>query len=130
MEASTAQVNELERRIDLTVAIADLEREMEPRLKRMGRNLKMPGFRPGKVPFTIVKQQYGAQAHNEAMNEAIERAFSDAVRSQQLRVAGYPSIEPKDGAVEGVLQLRGKRPDHAGNAGGLDGVAYFGFRPG
>ena len=55
----------------------------------------MPGFRPGKVPASIVKQQYGAQAHNEAMNEAIERAFSDAVRSQQLRVAGYPRIEAK-----------------------------------
>ena len=95
MEASTAQVNELERRIDLTVAIADLEREMEPRLKRMGRNLKMPGFRPGKVPFAIVKQQYGDQAHYEALNEALERAFGEAAKAQDLRVAGNPRIEPK-----------------------------------
>ena len=85
----------LERRLDLAVAIADLDKEIEQRLKRLGKNAKMPGFRPGKVPASIVKQQYGAQAHNEAMNEAIERAFSDAVRSQQLRVAGYPRIEAK-----------------------------------
>jgi len=95
MEASTAQVNELERRIDLTVAIADLEREMEPRLKRMGRNLKMPGFRPGKVPFTIVKQQYGDQARQEVLSEKLDQAFGEAVNAQKMRVAGYPTLEPK-----------------------------------
>ena len=92
MEASTAQVNELERRIDLTVAIADLEREMEPRLKRMGRNLKMPGFRPGKVPFAIVKQQYGDQARQEVLSEKLDQAFGEAVNAQKMRVAGYPTL--------------------------------------
>ncbi|WP_415035326.1 trigger factor [Azonexus sp.] len=95
MEASTAQVNELERRIDLSVAIADLEQEMEPRLKRMGRNLKMPGFRPGKVPFSIVKQQYGSEARQEVLSEKLDQAFGAAVTAQNLRVAGYPSLEPK-----------------------------------
>ncbi len=95
MEASTAQVNELERRIDLTVAIADLEQEMEPRLKRMGRNLKMPGFRPGKVPFSIVKQQYGDQARQEVLSEKLDQAFGEAVNAQKMRVAGYPTLEPK-----------------------------------
>ena len=91
-----AKINKaLERRLDLAVAIADLDKEIEQRLRKISKTVKMPGFRPGKVPANIVKQQYGAQAHNEAMNEAIERAFSDAVRSQQLRVAGYPRIEAK-----------------------------------
>ncbi len=93
--AEAVQPSALERRLDLAVALADLDKDIEQRLKRLGKNVKMPGFRPGKVPANIVKQQYGAQAHNEAMNEAIERAFSDAVRSQQLRVAGYPRIEAK-----------------------------------
>ena len=93
--AEAVQPSALERRLDLAVALADLDKDIEQRLKRMSKNVKMPGFRPGKVPANIVKQQYGAQAHNEAMNEAIERAFSDAVRSQQLRVAGYPRIEAK-----------------------------------
>lgn len=97
MEATTAQANELERRIDLSIAIADVEKEMEPRLKRMGRNMKMPGFRPGKVPFAMVKQQYGDQARHEVLSEQLDRAFGEAVTAQKLHVAGYPRLEPKAG---------------------------------
>lgn len=95
MEATTAQVNELERRIDLSIAIADVEKEMEPRLRRMGRNLKMPGFRPGKVPFAMIKQQYGEQARHEVLSEQLDRAFGEAITAQKLHVAGYPRLEPK-----------------------------------
>lgn len=95
MEATTAQVNELERRIDLSIAIADVEKEMEPRLRRMGRNMKVPGFRPGKVPFAMVKQQYGDQARHEVLSEQLDRAFGEAVTAQKLHVAGYPRLEPK-----------------------------------
>ena len=95
MEATTAQANELERRIDLSIAIADVEKEMEPRLKRMGRNMKVPGFRPGKVPFAMVKQQYGDQARHEVLSEQLDRAFGTAVIEQKLLVAGYPRLEPK-----------------------------------
>jgi len=86
----------LERRIDLAVAIADLDKDVDARLQRMGKNVKMPGFRPGKVPANIIRQQYGAEARNEALNAAVERAFGEAVVSQKLRVAGYPRIEPKN----------------------------------
>jgi trigger factor len=79
MEATTAQANELERRVDLSIAIADVEKEMEQRLKRMGKNIKMPGFRPGKVPFSIVKQQYGDQARHEVLSEELDRVFGEAV---------------------------------------------------
>lgn len=95
MEATTAQANELERRVDLSIAIADVEKEMEQRLKRMGKNMKMPGFRPGKVPFNIVKQQYGDQARHEVLSEELDRVFGETVTEQKLRVAGYPRIEPK-----------------------------------
>ena len=95
MEATTAQASELERRVDLSIAIADVEKEMEQRLKRMGKNMKMPGFRPGKVPFNIVKQQYGDQARHEVLSEALDRVFGETVTEQKMRVAGYPRIEPK-----------------------------------
>jgi trigger factor len=68
---------------------------MEQRLKRMGKNVKMPGFRPGKVPFSIVKQQYGDQARHEVLSEELDRVFGQTVTDQKLRVAGYPRIEPK-----------------------------------
>lgn len=89
------QPNVLERRLDLSLVIADLDKDTDQRLKRIGKNFKMAGFRPGKVPANIVKQQYGDQARYEAMNEALERVFGETVKAQQLRVAGQPSIEPK-----------------------------------
>ncbi len=95
MEATTAQANALERSVDLSIAIADIEKEMDQRLKRMGKNIKMPGFRPGKVPFSIVKQQYGDQARHEVLSEQLDRVFGETVTAQKLRVAGYPRIEPK-----------------------------------
>jgi trigger factor len=95
MEATTAQASELERRVDLSIAIADVEKEMEHRLVRMGKNMKVPGFRPGKVPFKIVKQQYGDQARHEVLSEELDRVFGETVTTQKMRVAGYPRIEPK-----------------------------------
>lgn len=95
MEATTAQANELERRVDLSIAIGDVEKEMDQRLKRMGKNMKMPGFRPGKVPFGIVKQQHGDQARHEVLSEELDRVFGETITAQKMRVAGYPRIEPK-----------------------------------
>ena len=95
MEATTAQANDLERRVDLSIAISNVEKEMEQRLKRMGKNMKMSGFRPGKVPFSIVKQQHGDQARHEVLSEELDRVFGEAVTTQKMRVAGYPRIEPK-----------------------------------
>jgi trigger factor len=95
MEATIAQVNELERRVDLSIAIADVEKEMDQRLKRMGKNVKMAGFRPGKVPFSMVKQMHGDQARHEVLSEELDRVFGEAVTAQKMRVAGYPRIEPK-----------------------------------
>lgn len=103
MEATSAKPNDLERRIDLSIAIADVEKDVDQRLQRMGRNIKMSGFRPGKVPFNIVKQQYGDQARHEVLSEALDRAFGEAVTAQNLRVAGYPRIEPK--ATESTSHL-------------------------
>ena len=96
MEATTVQANELERRIDLSIAIADVEKEMEPRIRRMGRNMKVPGFRPGKVPYAMVKQQYGDQARHEVLSEQLDRAFGEAVTAQKMNVAGYPRLEAKE----------------------------------
>ncbi|HRE17738.1 MAG TPA: trigger factor [Rhodocyclaceae bacterium] len=95
MEATTANANELERRIDLSVAIADIEKGTDERLQHMSRSVKMPGFRPGKVPLKLVKAQYGEQARHEVLSEVLDQAFGAAVTEKQMRVAGYPRIEPK-----------------------------------
>ncbi len=97
--------NSLERRIDLAVAIADVDKEVDDRLKRLARTVKMSGFRPGKVPFKMVAQQHGPQVRHEAIGEAVERVFGDAVRAQNLRVAGYPRIEARPGEDAAKLEF-------------------------
>ncbi len=103
--ASPMATSSLERRIDMTVPMAEIEKNVEQRLKKMARTVKVPGFRPGKVPFKMVAQQYGGQARNEAIGEAVEMAFNNAVREQNLRVAGYPRIEPKGGEDASRLEF-------------------------
>ena len=103
--ASPMDASPLERRIDMTVPMEDIEKDVAQRLKKMARTVKMPGFRPGKVPFKMVEQHYGHQARNEAIGEAVEKAFGDAVREQNLRVAGYPRIEPKGGEDTSKLEF-------------------------
>ena len=95
----------LERRIDVIVAIADVDREVEQRLKRMSKTVKMAGFRPGKVPFKIVAQTYGEQTRSEAIGAALDRAFGEKVREQKLRVAGTPRIEPKPAANDSQIEF-------------------------
>ncbi len=101
MQTNQETANALERRIDMSVPMAEIEQEVESRLKRMARTVKMPGFRPGKVPMNIVARTYGAQARSEAIGAAVEKAFGSKVREQNLRVAGYPRIEPKEAGGDG-----------------------------
>jgi trigger factor len=100
---ASAAINALERRIDMAIAKADIDKEVQQRLRRIAKTVKMAGFRPGKVPMNIVEQQYGPQAHSEAIGAAVEKVFNDKVREQNLRVAGNPSIEPKSTASNGEM---------------------------
>lgn len=105
MEQNQETPSALERRIDIAVSLADIEKEVDDRLKRIARTVKMAGFRPGKVPMKIVAQTHGGQARGEAVGAAVEKAFGDKVRAENLRVAGYPQIQPKEAATEGSLEF-------------------------
>ena len=91
-------LGKLERRLHISVPVAEIEKEVDTRLKRLSRTVRMPGFRPGKVPIKIVSQQYGYQVHNEVLNEKIGGAFNKAVEEAKLRVAGSPNITAKQRA--------------------------------
>ena len=65
------QPSALERRLDISVSIADLDKEIDQQLRKIGKTVKMPGFRPGKVPANIVRQQYGVEARHEALGDAL-----------------------------------------------------------
>lgn len=104
MATAVETLDKLERRITISLPVADVQAEVEKRLKVRARTVKAPGFRPGKVPMKMVAAQYGYQVENEVLNDKVGRAFNDAANENSLRVAGFPKIEPKaDAAADGTL---------------------------
>ena len=97
MATAVETLGKLERRITIVVPLADVQAEIEKRLKARARTAKAPGFRPGKVPMKMVAAQFGYQVETEVLNDKVGRAFNDAANENNLRVAGYPKIEPKTG---------------------------------
>ena len=86
----------LERRVSMALAADDIERQVDERLKKLARSVRMPGFRPGKVPLKLIAQTYGPQVRSEVMSDAMQKSFSDAVKQANLKVAGYPRIDKKN----------------------------------
>ena len=103
MSVHVETLEKLERRITLTLPAKEIETEVNARLKRLSRTVKAAGFRPGKVPMSVVAQRYGYSVHYEVMNDKVGAVFSDAVNQAKLRVAGAPRITEKEGAPEGQM---------------------------
>lgn len=105
MQSTVENLGQLERRLTMAVSLAQIDKKVDERLKRLARTVKMPGFRPGKVPLKLVAQQYGPQVRSEVIGDEVQKAFSEAVRGQNLRVAGYPRFEPKPDAPADELHF-------------------------
>ena len=103
MSVQVETLEKLERRITLTLPTDTIASEVESRLKRLARTVKADGFRPGKVPMSVVAQRYGYSVHYEVMNDKVGEQFNAAVNEAKLRVAGAPRITEKDGAPEGQV---------------------------
>ena len=103
MAVTVETLEKLERKITLSLPLAAIQTEVEARLKRMARTVKMDGFRPGKVPMNVVSQRYGYSVQYEVLNDKVGEAFAAAASEAQLRVAGQPRITEKEGAPEGEL---------------------------
>src|SRR5687767_8867509 len=96
--ANVEHLGTLERRVSMSLPTAEIEKQVDERLKQLARSVRMPGFRPGKVPLKLVAQTYGPQVRSEVMSDAMQKSFTEAVKQANLRVAGYPKIEKKDPA--------------------------------
>jgi len=105
MATAVETLGKLERRLTISFPVADVRTEVEKRLKQQAKTAKAPGFRPGKVPLKMVAAQYGYQIESDVLNDKVGRAFNEAAVANELRVAGFPKIEPKDDAPEGVLEF-------------------------
>jgi trigger factor len=105
MAVTVETLEKLERKITLSLPVDVITKEVDLRLKRVARQVKIDGFRPGKVPMNIVAQRYGYSTQFEVMNDKVGEAFAVATNEAKLRVAGQPSITEKEGAPEGQMQF-------------------------
>jgi trigger factor len=96
MVANVETLGTLERRVSMSLPLSEIDKQVDERLKKLARNVRMPGFRPGKVPLKLVTQTYGPQVRSEVLGESVQKAFTDVVKEANLKVAGYPKIEPKE----------------------------------
>ncbi len=103
MSVHVETLDKLERRITLSLPAATIASEVESRLRRLSRTVKAAGFRPGKVPMSVVSQRYGYSVQSEVLNDKVGQVFNDAVNEAKLRVAGNPRITEKAGAPEGEV---------------------------
>ena len=103
MSVNVETLEKLERKITLSLPVKDVQDEVTKRLQRLARTVKMDGFRPGKVPVSVVANQYGPAVQYEVINDKVGQAFYQAANEAELRVAGQPAISEKDGAAEGEM---------------------------
>ncbi|MFD2643574.1 trigger factor [Pseudomonas japonica] len=95
MQVSVENTSALERRMTIAVPAERVETEVNKRLQQTARRAKVPGFRPGKVPMSVIRQRYEDTARQEAFGDLVQASFYEAVVEQKLNPAGAPAVEPK-----------------------------------
>ena len=95
MQVSVESIGKLERRMQVQVPAERVSKEIAARLKTSSRTARLNGFRPGKAPLTVIRQQFGTQVHREVIGELLQSSFAEAVTQKQLAPAGNPRIEPQ-----------------------------------
>lgn len=95
MMVTVEATGKLTRRMRVELPAERIEKEIESRLKKVGRTAKIKGFRPGKIPVKVVRQRYGGQIRQEVLSELVQKSYSDAVMQENLQPAANPRIEPE-----------------------------------
>jgi trigger factor len=96
MQVSIETTSGLERKLTVGVPAERVDAEVNTRLQKAARNVRLDGFRPGKVPMKVIRQRFGAGVRQEVLGEVMSQTFQEAVIQEKLRPAGQPSIEPKN----------------------------------
>ncbi|MCE1113845.1 MULTISPECIES: trigger factor [Pseudomonas] len=95
MQVSVENTSALERRMTIAVPAERVENEVNKRLQQTARRAKVAGFRPGKVPMSVIRQRFEADARQEAFGDLVQASFYEAIVEQKLNPAGAPAVEPK-----------------------------------
>jgi trigger factor len=105
MQVSVESTGTLERRMEVQVPAVEIDKAVDERLQRLSRTVRLKGFRPGKVPVKVVRQQFGQQVRQEVLGDVVQSSFAEAVEQEKLTPAGGPRIEPIN-IGEGDLKYR------------------------
>ena len=97
MSVTVEKLENLERKVVLSLPWSDINAETDKRLQQTQRRVKIDGFRPGKAPLKMVASMYGASVQNDVLNELVQKAFYDVAVAQNLKVAGFPRFEDVEG---------------------------------
>lgn len=95
MQVSIETTEGLERRLTVGIPAERIDKEVNARLQKAAPNVRIDGFRPGKVPMRIIRQRFGTGVRQEVLGEVMSQTFYEAVQQEDLKPAGQPSIEPK-----------------------------------
>ncbi|GHE22712.1 trigger factor [Halomonas urumqiensis] len=94
MQVSVDTTSQIERRITVQVPAAEIDEAVAARLKDAAKNVRMDGFRKGKVPMSVIRQRYGHDVRNEVVGEVMRERYVRAISEHELNPAGFPQIEP------------------------------------
>jgi len=100
------KTGDLGRRLTVELPAEQIDEKVSGRLRELRGQVRLKGFRPGKVPLNVVKQRYGAQVRDEVLQEAMQTALRDAISEQELRVAGVSSLNPQPDADDQTDSFR------------------------
>ncbi len=104
MQVSVESAGNLERRIIVSLPTGDVDNQVDGRLREIARTSRLNGFRPGKVPTKVIEQRYGSQIRAEILEGLLREGIDQAVRENELHMAGAPQIDESDEAGEGELK--------------------------
>jgi trigger factor len=105
MQTSLETLGQLERRLTMSVPVAKIESEINQRLARLAKDAKLPGFRPGKVPMRMIAQQVRPKVRSDVISDRVQARFADALREQNLRIAGIPASSPNRAPASDELEF-------------------------
>jgi trigger factor len=94
MQVSVETTSPIERRLTIQVPAAEIDEAVSTRLKETAKNVRLNGFRKGRVPMAVVQQRYGQDVRNEVVGESMREHYVRAITDEELNPAGYPEIEP------------------------------------
>ena len=93
MQVSVESISAIERRLKIQVPAEEVNKQVDSRLREIGKQVKLPGFRPGRIPFKVLKQRYGPQATQEIIQQTTQNSLLQAVEQESLKIAANPRLE-------------------------------------